>query len=770
MTLDAGTRLGPYEILGPLGAGGMGEVYRARDTRLNRDVAIKQSLQPFGERFHREARAIAALNHPNVCTLYDVGPDYLVMELLEGETLARRVDRGALPLDQVVKIGAQIGDALAAAHAKGVTHRDLKPANVMLTPTGAKVLDFGIAVFEGPAADTVTHTQGVIGTPAYMAPEQLQGRPADARTDIFALGLVLLEMISGQRPQAAPGNVPSVPATLPERLVHVVQRCLAIDPDERWQSARDVRRELDWAGQKLEVAAAATVRQGRRGVVALAAALAAVAGVVAGVVVSRMQPPAPAAGGSSITTRTMVALPDDRRLHTTSPLALSPDGTLLAFVAVDDTGRRDLFLREMAGADARLVPGTAGALHPFFGPDGRDVAFFADGFLQRVAVDAGATPFRICALPGAADRGGTWSAQGVIVVAIPARGLFKVAASGGSLEAIGENLPAMWPSFLPDGQSVLYAEQAVEAPRTLNGFSVVALDGSERRMIARRSDIEGPGAPVLGAGAEIAQGVVLASGSLVYGQDPGSVRALPIDPTTLDVLGPSVLLADSVERGAAAGGVAFAVGRSGLLVYAATGAQHRLAWVTRQGIATPLAAEPDAYRQPRLSPDGTQIAVSANDATRTPNMWLVDAVRGGRSRLASGAMMPAWSPDGRQVAVSGGGGPLTLLTPGGGMQPLIDRNRLDATLAGGTDALYPTAFSPDGRYLLVQGDTQDVWRLSLSDRRMEPVLTGATTWGRWCRLTAAPWPTRRMRRADWKSMWRSGQAWSAAPRSPRAAA
>lgn len=583
MPLAPGTRLGPYEILGPLGAGGMGEVYRARDTRLHRDVAIKQSLQPFGERFQREARAIAALNHPNVCTVHDVGPDYLVMELLEGETLARRLERGALPLDQVVKTGAQIADGLAAAHAKGVVHRDLKPANIMLTPVGAKVLDFGIAVIDGPTAETMPLTQGVIGTPAYMAPEQLQGRPADARTDIFTLGVVLLEMITGQRPHGPAGAAPTVPAALPERVAHVVNRCLAVDPDQRWQSARDVSRELDWAGQKLvDTPAAASLPRPSGGLKVLAG-IASLAALLSGAAWYRAQSTGPTATDSGgVTTRTMVALPEGRQLASTSPLALSPDGTLLAFVAVDDTGRRDLFLRELAGADARLVPGTAGALHPFFAPDGRDVAFFADGFLQRVGVDAGATPFRICEVAGGVDRGGAWSAQGTIVVAIPVRGLFKVAASGGSLEAIGENLRAAWPSFLPDGQSILYAEPAAQPPRTLNSFSVVALDGSGQRVVARRSDIEGPGAPVLGAGAEIAQGAVLPSGQLVYGQDPGSVRALPIDPSSLDVLGPSALLADAVERGPGQGGIAFAVNSAGLRRY---GRPHER---TRVGLHDPL--------------------------------------------------------------------------------------------------------------------------------------------------------------------------------------
>ena len=240
-----GTQLGPYTIEAPLGAGGMGQVYKARDTRLGRQVAIKILAEQFGDRFEREARAISALNHPHICTLHDIGPNYLVMELVEGETLAARLKKGSLPVDLVVRYGVQTADALAAAHAQGIIHRDLKPANIMATKSGVKVLDFGLAK-DTRSDDTLTAANAVMGTPAYMAPEQLEGKPCDARTDIYAMGLVLYEMATGKR---LPQEASPLLEDLPEKLSHVIERCLARDPESRWQTAQDVKAELEWAGK-----------------------------------------------------------------------------------------------------------------------------------------------------------------------------------------------------------------------------------------------------------------------------------------------------------------------------------------------------------------------------------------------------------------------------------------------------------------------------------------------------------------------------------------
>jgi serine/threonine protein kinase len=301
----------------------MGEVYRGLDTRLGRPVAIKRAKGPFTDRFLREAQAVSALNHPHICTLYDVGPDYLVMELVEGETLASRLSRGPMPVAEVQRVGGQMADALAAAHAKGIVHRDLKPANVMITRSGVKLLDFGVAKVVGPLAETALTTQGIVGTPAYMAPEQLSGSQVDARTDIFALGLVLHEMATRKRVDVAQGASPALDA-VPERLAHVIERCLARQPEDRWQAAIDVRLELEWAARSVtpSAAAATALPRGRRlptwgvaGLMMLAA--------VAGALVSLRFARAPD-GGPRSTIRTTIALPSGLRLDSSVPLALSP--------------------------------------------------------------------------------------------------------------------------------------------------------------------------------------------------------------------------------------------------------------------------------------------------------------------------------------------------------------------------------------------------------------------------------------------------------------
>jgi tRNA A-37 threonylcarbamoyl transferase component Bud32 len=352
--LSRGTQLGPYQILGSLGVGGMGQVYKAHDSRLQRDVAIKIVFERFSGRFHREALAIAALNHPNICTLYDVGPNYLVMELVEGETLSAFLQRGSLAMDQLLRFGVQIAAALTAAHAKGIVHRDLKPGNVMLAKNGAKVLDFGLA--KSVQDRTMTATNMVIGTPAYMAPEQMAGKETDARTDIYALGLVLYEMATGTR--AVPGQIPPM-EKLPERVGHVIERCLALDPDERWQTASDVGRELEWARKPAPVAAIPVHALPRRQWLAgsIAAASFVLGALVVLLVRSREAPVAAAA-----TTRFQVSLPPSASYN---PLiGVSPDGRLLAYVAGTESM---IWVRPLDKLEAYPLMGTqVTGLQPFF--------------------------------------------------------------------------------------------------------------------------------------------------------------------------------------------------------------------------------------------------------------------------------------------------------------------------------------------------------------------------------------------------------------------
>ena len=362
--VEAGRQFGPYRIESTLGAGGMGQVYRALDTRLHRFVALKIAHEAFDERFEREARAIAQLNHPHICTLYDVGPNYLVMEVVEGQTLAALLARGALPLDIVLRYGAQMADALAAAHAKGIVHRDLKPGNVMLTKSGVKVLDFGLAKTE--TDQTVTQTQGLLGTPAYMAPEQREGRAADARTDIYALGLVLREMATGKKSEDLQG--------LPAQFVHVVRRCLETDPAERWQTAIDVKKELEWTAASVSAAPAAA-RQSSSRLAWGVAALSPVAAIAAGALYfSRESAP--------IVPPTQFPLVLDKEISGydlgTLPVP-SPTGQLLAFSGIGSDGGTALWVREIQSLEARRLSGTNGAVRIAWSPDGKWIAFFADG-------------------------------------------------------------------------------------------------------------------------------------------------------------------------------------------------------------------------------------------------------------------------------------------------------------------------------------------------------------------------------------------------------
>ena len=511
MTLIVGTRLGPYEIQSALGSGGMGEVYRARDTRLERTVAIKVlpaevATDPERRaRFEREARAVAALSHPHICVIHDVGRDggvdYLVMELLEGETLAARLARlaGSLPLDQVLRISSEIADALDKAHRAGIVHRDLKPANIMLTKTGAKLLDFGLAkqreaVGGGSLSDATTQT-GALGTAAgtllgtvhYMAPEQLEGREADARSDIWALGVVLYEMASGVRPfagQSAASLIGSIlkdqPAPLsarqpltPATLEHLVAQCLQKDPDERWQSARDLGAALGWGldGATLPVESRTLPARARRAYAVLAAITAVLLFAIGTLVGWRALAPLPA---PAQVVQFDIQPPIDVSLSPapvagTPQIALSPDGRQIAFVGMRRRRASQIYVRSFDNRDARGLPGTDGASYPFWSPDSQHLGFFANGKLKRTVVAGGAAQV-VCDAP--AGRGGTWGADGTIVFSpLPNSGLQRVSASGGATSAAtrvdrsqgrqGERIVGHnWPQFLPDGKRFQYYQRA----------------------------------------------------------------------------------------------------------------------------------------------------------------------------------------------------------------------------------------------------------------------------------------------------------------------
>jgi len=725
MAITPGQRLGPYEIESALGAGGMGEVYRARDTRLGRIVAIKvlgahlSDKSDLRERFEREAHAVANLHHPHICVLYDVGregeTEYIVIEYLDGETLAQKLTNGPLPLDQALEIGAQIADALDAAHRRGITHRDLKPANIMLVrrggpsgPPDTKLLDFGLAKLTAPVDGDVTTLPTIgatssagmlVGTIHYMAPEQLEGKAADARTDIYAVGAIMQEMLTGKR--AFEGIVPLAPPALDR----AIKRCLAKDADDRWQSARDLAAELKWIanGDPVPIAAG-TGASGRRVAVVAAGALLAGA-AVAGFAVWTLKP-APPAPSSPTITRMVIAVPPGDRLPIDQGqpvLALSPNGDQLAYVAVRDNTRR-LYVRAMDSVQARALPGTDGALAPFFSPDGQWIGFFADSKLQKVPVSGG-SPVTVAS--GAGFLGSDWSPDGTILfVESPGVGLMEVPDSGGTPRLFvrsGVQAAAVAPQFLPDWRTVLFVTST--GPGSIGQLMAYSRDTGTSRSL-----MTGAGFPKY-----------VSSGHLVYGQGVNLVAA-PFDVNRLEITGPAVPVVNGVALGD------FSVSRTGSLAYIAPGgdAPRRLVWVNRNGAKTPLAAPAREYDFPQISPDGQRVAVEIDS-----QLWLYDLSRDTLTRFAFDGSIndtPAWSPDGQRIAFrSNRAGRQNLYWQradgGGGAERLTDNEYNDL----------PRSWTPDGRILAfqeVRPDTgRDIFTLRIGDRNPQPFLQTKYTEG-----------------------------------------
>jgi predicted Ser/Thr protein kinase len=469
--LTPGTQIGPYKIEAALGAGGMGEVYRAVDTRLKRTVAIKVAKENFGARFEREARAIAALNHPNICTLYDVGPNFLVMELIEGKPL-----KGPLALDQALQYAAQICDALDAAHRKAVTHRDLKPGNILVTKQGIKLLDFGLArMAPGENDPTLTRPGVVMGTPAYMAPEQREGKPGDARSDIYAFGCVLYEMLTGKR--VAQERMPVEPAALEG----VLGTCLEKDPEDRWQSARDLKAALKLVGQAHGLSGPA---MGRSHKVWMAVAGVLVLGsVMLGTLLWRATRPV-----DRPLMRFSADLGPEAVEGPNITAAISPDGTRLAFAVRGTGGNEQLATRLLDQANVTLLPGTENAAAPFFSPDGQWIGFFADGKMKKISVQGGAA-VTLCDAPGA--FGASWGEDGWIIVTLTdTGGLSRVPATGGAPQALtkpGEKGEAThrWPQILPGGQAVLFTGNTVNGAYDNSSIEVLSLKSGRWNVVQR---------------------------------------------------------------------------------------------------------------------------------------------------------------------------------------------------------------------------------------------------------------------------------------------
>jgi eukaryotic-like serine/threonine-protein kinase len=672
MTLSTGTRLGPYEILAPIGAGGMGEVYRARDSRLNRDVAIKilptsLSADPERrERFERESRTVSSLNHPNICAVYDVGSqdgvDYLVMELLEGETLAVRIAKGPVPLEQALRYGIEIADALSRAHRQGIVHRDLKPANIVLTKQGAKLLDFGLAKVGAPATasgasimptleKSLTADGTILGTFQYMAPEQLEGLDADARTDIFAFGVVMYEMVTGRkafdgRSQASliasiinanPAPLVSVAPMTPPALERVVRICLQKDPDQRWQTAQDVATQLRWiaeGGSQLGVPVPVAARRRSRELVAWAlAGIFAVAGVAAAARIVLHSDPVPQPIRFSVTSPPGIVLSFPR---------ISPDGRTIAFVGTTTArNRTSIWVRSLDSFEVRELEGTDGVLRPFWSPDSKYLGFFVNrSQLKKVAI-AGGPPQLVATFTGGAD--GSWSSQGVILFdGGPADPIRRVPAGGGTVTIAMKPDPGRkesgvaWPAFLPDGKHYLYAVNDANGPV---GLRVGALDEE--------------GSTALG---DVQSRFEYAAGYLVY-VSQNTLVARPFSSKTRTFTGDPFPVTDKIEV-QSLGLVDFSLSQTGDLAYItqASELKSRLLWVNRAGQELGSVGEPAAFGDIALSPDGTRVAasVTANGQGRTTeNLWIYDVKRGAASRLTfddGRQVAPVWSPDGSQIA------------------------------------------------------------------------------------------------------------------------
>jgi Tol biopolymer transport system component len=739
--LIPGSKLGPYEIVSRLGAGGMGEVYRARDTRLDRTVAIKVlpahlSDDPeLRQRFEREARAISSLSHPHICALYDVGRqdavDFLVMEYLEGETLAARLKRGPLPGAEVLRFAREIADALEQAHRHGIVHRDLKPGNVMLTRSGTKLLDFGLAKSIRPspaadflAADTPTETAPVTavglvaGTLPYMAPEQVEGKEADARTDIFALGAVLYEMATGRRAfegtspasligaimRADPPPIAALEQAAPalDRIVHT---CLAKDPNERWQSAQDVRLALDSLGPAAAPGAAIAGRRERAAWVAAAALLAALVAVVAFVPFRRVEP-------ERAVYRLSMLAPGKATLATSEAPAVSPDGRFLAFVAFGASVAQ-LYVRPLDSTEARPLPGTEGASLPFWSPDNRSIGFFAGGKLKRVEV-AGGLPQILAEAP--VPRGGTWNRNGVILFApSPSFPLHRVAASGG--EAAPLSTTEEWgkegrllPSFLPDGRHYLYLSL------TRNPVRVTSI---------RVASLDEPGTKKL-VDAEF-MGLYAAPGYVLFRRD-AALMAQKLDLAKLELTGDPIRAANQVKVHPLTFQTFASASETGVLAYLEPDiGQTNLVWVDRQGHRIKTVSPPGQYGTVELSPDESQVAfVQVDPRTASHDIYIMDLAHDLSRRFTlerATYFAPIWSPDGRRIlfAALKAGPPALYLKDAGGAgdsELLLQQSNLPHL---------PSDWSGDGRtvvFATIDPKTRwDLWMLPLEgDRRPAPLL------------------------------------------------
>jgi len=731
MALSSGTKLGPYEIQSPLGAGGMGEVYRAKDTRLDRTVAIKilpthlSSNPEFKQRFEREARTVSSLNHPHICHLYDVGSqdgtDFLVMEFLDGETLAERLRRGALQFPELLKIGMEIAQALEVAHRAGIVHRDLKPGNIMLTRSGTKLMDFGLAkpsplgapgsgsapllsaarTMSGPTpASPLTTAGSIVGTIQYMSPEQIEGKEADARSDIFAFGAVLYEMAMGKRAfegksqigvasailEKDPEPVSATNPSTPPAFDYLVAACLAKDREDRFQSAHDVRLQLKAISQSPQSAAAIASAPSSPTLGPRLLSLSGAVLLVAAAIVFYLSQHASA---PSLSVRAYIPPPPGTTFRPSGfdsgPVVVSPDGKSLAFTAVDEKGSTNLWLRPLDAQQATMLPGTEDAANPFWSPDGRYLAFVADRKLKKISVSGG-QPQTLT--DEAQSYSGDWGEDGTILFCKQYFGpIYRVSASGGEASPVTKvdkkELGHFRPSFLPDGKHFLYAASMSNSPSEIK---VGSLDHPDQDGIA------------------IAPGYLprFASGHLLFVRD-GHILAQPFNPSAFKLSGDSQTLGEAGN---------FSVSPTGVLAYHETSAQSEMKIFDRSGNVIATIGPLSEYYEPTFSPDGQFIATTVRDPrSGKRDVWVYPAAGGQPTRITFGPddFWPHWSPDGKELAYS------VIENDNPSIRRrTLDGSRPEETLYTKTDEAYwrtqAVDWSPDGKYLAFdQESKQGVW-------------------------------------------------------------
>jgi Tol biopolymer transport system component len=749
MALAPGTHLGPYEIVAPLGAGGMGEVYRARDLRLERAVAIKILPAQFSsdpirkQRFEREAKTISSLNHPHICVLHDVGHqdgmDYLVLECVEGETLARRLEKGPLPLDQVLKYGAQIADGLDKAHRSSVVHRDLKPSNIMLTPTGAKLLDFGLAkpavALASAATLTAAHTPPVteegtiVGTFQYMSPEQVEGKEVDGRSDIFSLGAVLYEMLTGKRAfegksqlsvasailEKEPAPITATKPMAPPALDHAIRRCLTKDPEERWQSASDIKSELLWISQSSGEAAIRQLTMGgktrwaRAVLFAGGAVLLVAIAVVTTYFFSHR-------GSTAAVVRSVIVPPPNVTLLTVGDQAGAPaisrDGSNLVFVEIAE-GKQMLFLRPLDSATAKPLPGTDGGKFPFWSSDGKSIGFFADQQLKRLDL-AGGPPVSLA--PATDGRGGTWAGDVILFTPYIYESIYRIPASGGKPVPVtaldqSQHTTHRWPHFLPDGNHFLYlAAHHMSRKEGDSGIYVGSIDGRTSKLILHTNG-----------------SAFYPSGELLYFRE-GSLMAQEFDPDRLELKGDARPI-EQVLRDSGNWGVIASASENGVLLFQSPGeVKYPLLWFDRSGRVLGPAAISGNLQDLRLSPDGTRAAVVSFDGPRA-DIYVCDLKTGARTRLTFGERVwfsVVWSADGRRVVYSAQAADTANTdlylkrTDGAGERELL--------LSSGQIDL-PTDWTRDQQYVVInrgQAGSRRIWMVpTVGDRKAFPLFPNA---------------------------------------------